>query len=266
LRLRRAIERVGFTPPGHNGQIPLSLSVGIAVFPTEAATRIDALQLADERLMRVKTGEGDDGELEQLRTSISSAFDGFAMLDALVTSVDNKDRYTRRHSEDVMLNSRLIAAEIGLNEEARRLLAVSALLHDVGKIGVPDNILRKPGKLTDDEFAAVKQHPLLGAILVGSISAFNKTLDGVKFHHERWDGKGYPSGLVGTETPLQARIMSVADAFSAMTTDRPYRKGMAVQTAISILSAGSGTQWDPHLVRAFISAVDTQGIEQFARR
>jgi len=255
LRMRRAVERVGFTPPGHNGQIPLSLSVGIAVFPIEAATRMEALQLADERLLRAKTGAGDDGEVERLRAAISSEFEGFGMLDALVTAVDNKDRYTRRHSEDVMTNSRLIAQELDLDEETTKILSVSALLHDVGKIGVPDKILRKPGKLTEEEFAAIKQHPMMGSILVGSVPGFVATLDGVRFHHERWDGKGYPSGLAVDATPLQARILSVADAYSAMTTDRPYRKGMAIETAISILTAGAGTQWDPLCVRAFVVAI-----------
>jgi diguanylate cyclase (GGDEF)-like protein/PAS domain S-box-containing protein len=255
LRLRRAVERVGFTPPGHNGQIPLSLSVGIAVFPLEAGTRMDALQLADDRLLRTKTGGSDHGEVERLRTSISSEFEGFGMLYSFVTAVDNKDRYTRRHSEDVMTNSRMIAIELGLDDEIRKELAMSALLHDVGKIGVPDNILRKPGKLTEDEFAAIKQHPMLGSILVGSVTGFEGILPGVRHHHERWDGKGYPANLVGEECPQQARILAVADAFSAMTTDRPYRKGMNRETAIAILSEGSGTQWDPACVRAFISAI-----------
>jgi diguanylate cyclase (GGDEF)-like protein/PAS domain S-box-containing protein len=255
LRLRRAIERVGFTPPGHNGQIPLSLSIGIAVFPTEAPTRVDALQLADERLLRAKTGGSDDGEVERLRASIASEFEGFGMLDALVTAVDNKDRYTRRHSEDVMTNSRTIAVELGLDEGSRKILAVAALLHDVGKIGVPDHILRKPGKLTEEEFAAIKQHPSLGSILVGSVPGFSDILDGVRHHHERWDGFGYPGNLKGKDTPLQARILAVADAYSAMTTDRPYRKGMGRETAISILSSGAGAQWDPTCVRAFVSAM-----------
>jgi diguanylate cyclase (GGDEF)-like protein len=255
LRIRRAVERVGFTPPGHNGQIPLSLSIGIAVYPFEGPTRMDALQLADERLMRAKTGGSDDGEVERLRASISVEFDGFGMLDALVTAVDNKDRYTRRHSEDVMMNSRLIAIELGLDDEVRKVLAVSALLHDVGKIGVPDQILRKPGKLTEEEFEAIKQHPMLGSILVGSVPGFRPTLDGVRHHHERWDGKGYPGNLKDQEIPLMARILAVADAYSAMTTDRPYRKGMGLETAVSILNAGAGTQWDPICVRAFVAAI-----------
>jgi len=266
LRLRRAVERVGFTPPGHNGQIPLSLSVGIAVFPLEAATRMEALQLADERLLRAKTGGSDDGEVERLRAAIGSEFEGFGMLDALVTAVDNKDRYTRRHSEDVMTNSRLIAIELGLNEDFKRLLAVSALLHDVGKIGVPDYILRKPGKLTNDEFAAIKQHPMMGSILVGSVPGFEETLDGVRHHHERWDGGGYPGNLAGEQTPLMARILAVADAYSAMTTDRPYRKGMGQDTAVSILASGSGTQWDPKCVQAFIAALKSKQSEAATKR
>ena len=117
------------------------------------------------------------------------------MLDALVTAVDNKDRYTRRHSEDVMAYSLQIARETGLDEDTQHVVAIAALLHDVGKIGVPDAILRKPGRLTEEEFEAVKQHPMMGAVIVGAVPGFEDTLDAMRHHHERWDGAGYPLGL-----------------------------------------------------------------------
>ena len=177
------------------------------------------------------------------------------MLDALVTAVDNKDRYTSRHSEDVMEYGLLIARELGIEEEAQSTVAVAALLHDVGKIGVPDAILRKPASLTDEEFTAVKQHPQMGAVMVASVPGLENTLDAVRYHHERWDGGGYPAGLRGEETPLIARIMAVADAYSAMTTDRPYRQGMSRERALTILTEGSGAQWDPKCVQAFCAAL-----------
>ena len=180
------------------------------------------------------------------------------MLDALVTAVDNKDKYTRQHSEDVMGYSLLIARELGLGEEEQRTLAVSALLHDVGKIGVPDAILRKPGQLTEEEFKAVRQHPTMGAALVSTVTGLEATLDAVRHHHERWDGGGYPSGLRGAETPLMARLMAVADAFSAMTTDRPYRSGMDKVKALSILEDGAGTQWDPECIQSLLNALTHQ--------
>ncbi len=177
----------------------------------------------------------------------------YSILNALVTAVDNKDRYTRRHSEDVMTYSLQIAQALGMDDEALGIVRIAALLHDVGKIGVPDAILRKPGTLSEAEVRAVQQHPMMGSIIVGAVPGFEATLDAVRHHHERWDGKGYPFGLAGEDTPLLARLMSVADAYSAMTTDRPYRKGMDADKALSILEAGAGTQWDARCVAAFIS-------------
>ena len=140
-----------------------------------------------------------------------------------------------------------------MSENEQRTVAVAALLHDVGKIGVPDAILRKPGRLMDEEFEAIQQHPTMGAALVSTVSGLEDMQDAVRHHHERWDGAGYPSGLRGGETPLMARLMAVADAFSAMTTDRPYRKGMGMEKASAILAAGAGSQWDPECVAAFLT-------------
>ena len=177
------------------------------------------------------------------------------MLDALVTSVDNKDRYTRRHSEDVMRYALQIARELGLGEAVQQTIQVAALLHDVGKIGVPDRILRKPGMLTDEEYEAIKQHPMMGAAIVGAVAGFEETLDAIRHHHERWDGGGYPGRLGGEETPLVARLMAVADAYSAMTMDRPYRKGRRPEEALAVLTDGAGCQWDPECVAAFQRAL-----------
>jgi diguanylate cyclase (GGDEF)-like protein/PAS domain S-box-containing protein len=246
------LSQVGYRPPGHDSAIPLHLSVGLAAFPDDGMSRADVLHIADERLLRVKTGGDSDAPAAHLRETLTQTFQGFSMLDALVTAVDNKDRYTRRHSEDVMTHCLAIAREMGLDAETQDTLAVAALLHDVGKIGVPDHILRKPGHLTEDEFAAIKHHPLMGAVIVGAVSGFEKTLDAVRHHHERWDGDGYPYGLRGEETPLLARLMAIADAYSAMTTDRPYRKGMPPSRDLTILEEGMGTQWDPKCVRAFL--------------
>ena len=196
----------------------------------------------------MKASGAGETEADQVRVAILNAVEGFSMLDALVAAVNNKDRYTRRHSEDVMEYSLLIAREMGMEEGERHTVAVAALLHDVGKIGIPDHVLRKPGRLTEAEFEAVRQHPLMGAIIVQAVPGLDDTLDAVRHHHERWDGEGYPFGLRGEATPLMARLMAVADAFSAMTTDRPYRKGMNADKALAILEEGAGTQWDPECV------------------
>ena len=264
-RLRESVALLGYRPVGHDSDIPLSLSIGLAIFPDEAAARLDAVALADSRLYRAKTGGDGGDEADRLRARMSDTVQGFSMLDALVAAVDNKDRYTRRHSEDVMAYSLMIARELGMSDEEQHLVGVAALLHDVGKIGVPDALLRKPGRLTDAETQAMQQHPLMGSVIVGAVAGLEGTLDAVRHHHERWDGGGYPFGLRGAETPLIARLMAVADAFSAMTTDRPYRKGMSAVRALAILADGAGTQWDPQCVRAFVSA-RTLGEDTLVRR
>ncbi len=247
-RLRVELMGLTFCPDGYEAVIPITVSIGSALLSSLSLDHHEVLQQADERLRRAKTGGNVDMEADEVRASARSTVAGFSMLDALVTAVDNKDRYTCRHSEDVMDYSLMIARELGLNAAVQQTVSVAALLHDVGKIGVPDAILRKPGKLTEQEFGAIRQHPTMGAAMVASVDGLEDTLDAVRHHHERWDGKGYPSGLCGEETPL----MAVADAFSAMTTDRPYRKGMNWEKALSILEAGAGTQWDPQCVAALV--------------
>lgn len=250
-RIKSAMAETGFAPAGYDTRIPLGVTVGVALFPDEAVSRTDVIELADRRLRRAKTGGDQDGVCEQLRSIYSRSHSGFSILDALVTAVDNKDRYTRRHSEDVTIHCLSIGHELGLAEQELERLQLSALLHDVGKIGVPDAILRKPGQLTESEMAAVQQHAQMGAMIVSAVPGFNDVLDGIRHHHERWDGRGYPEALSREEIPQIARIMAVADAFSAMTTSRPYRTGMPVEQAMSILDAGSGVQWDPECVAAF---------------
>ena len=252
-RLQAGLNDLSFQP-GAGEAIPVTVSMGTALFPTETCENGGLLDMADQRLFQAKR-EGRVGTAaEQTHHSLSREVEGFSLLDSLVAAVDNKDRYTCRHSEDVMEYGLLIAREIGLGEHEQHTLAMAALLHDVGKIGVPDAILRKPGTLTDMEFTAIKQHPQLGAIMVSSVAGLEETLDAVRHHHERWDGAGYPFGLREKEIPLMARLLAVADAFSAMTTDRPYRRGMSRDKALLILEAGSGVQWDPEFVRAFQSA------------
>jgi diguanylate cyclase (GGDEF)-like protein/PAS domain S-box-containing protein len=243
-------------PRGHDSVVPLRLSFGAAVFPDEKQNTRDLLKLADERLYHNKKA-GNEGILEPLREELTALMVGFPMLDALVMAVDGKDRYTKRHSEDVLIYAVMIAQEIGMAEEDLLLLRAAALLHDVGKIGVSANILRLPTKLSDEEYEAVKRHAALGAALIevllrGRPEWQPTIVDAVRHHHEAWDGQGYPDGLAGEQIPLMARILAVADAFSALTTDRPYRKGMPPGKALSVLEAGAGSQWDSDCVAAFL--------------
>lgn len=253
-RLAAGLGGIRWRPPGAGCAIPIALSAGVALFPAEAPTRLAVMQIADERLLRAKSGMGVDAEAQRVRGAMRESVQGFSMLDALVAAVNNKDRYTRKHSEDVMTHSLEIARRLGLTEAERHTVSVAALLHDVGKIGIPDQILRKPGELTTEEFEAVKMHPNIGAAIVAAVPGLAAILDAVRHHHERWDGGGYPDGLRGEETPQLARLLAVADAYSAMTTDRPYRQGLAAAAARRLLAQGAGTQWDPACIQAFLAA------------
>jgi HD-GYP domain-containing protein (c-di-GMP phosphodiesterase class II) len=178
-----------------------------------------------------------------------------SFLEGMTTALDARDPYTSGHSTRVAAYSLEIGAKAGLSEEELELLRTSALLHDIGKIGVPDRILLKDGRLTDEEFAAIKKHPEIGRNIIKQVQGFSElppVMEGVLYHHERYDGKGYPEGLSGENIPLFGRIIAVADAFDAMTSNRPYRSGMPVDKALAIIHGGKGTQWDPKFAEIFV--------------
>lgn len=174
-----------------------------------------------------------------------------AFISSLVSAIDARDPYTRGHSVRVALLSRQLAELITLDEEFSSRVYLSGLLHDLGKLGLDDSILRKQGPLTAEERTLVEQHPVIGHDIVKSIPAFADLLPGVRHHHERWDGAGYPDRLAGNDIPLMARIMAVADAFDAMASDRPYRSGMPFDRVTAVLESGSGSQWCPEIIEAF---------------
>ncbi len=171
--------------------------------------------------------------------------------------MDTKDRYTKRHSEDVARYATFLAERHGCAPELVATVRVAGLLHDVGKIGIPDAILRKPGALTEAEYDIVKQHVALGDLIVRDLPEVELVRAGVRHHHERWDGNGYLHRLAGEEIPLIARILAVADAFSAMTTTRPYRKALDVREALTRLGDAAGTQLDERLVITFVNGIET---------
>ncbi len=175
---------------------------------------------------------------------------------SLVTALDAKDAYTRGHSERVARFSKKVAETLGYDSTAAERLYLSGLLHDVGKIGVSDAVLRKPTKLTDEEFDEIKRHPDEGWAILRDLEQLKYVLPGVLHHHERVGGGGYPDGLVGDQIPLDARIMAVADAYDAMTSDRAYRGGMPHAKALEILRIGAGVQWDAQVVDAFLSVIE----------
>jgi diguanylate cyclase (GGDEF)-like protein len=256
-RLQERMLANGFRQPGDERTIPITLRCGVAAFPEDSANQHELLTIADHNLSEAKRCDSGVGvTTEEHRANLALRAEGsFALLEAMVVSVDNKDRYTRRHSEDVTEYALWIAEELGVSEDTMRTIRISGLLHDVGKIGVPDEILRKPGRLTPEEFEVMKRHPRLGALIVGAIPGMEGIVDGVRSHHERWDGNGYPDGTEGEETPFLGRLLAVADAFSAMTTDRPYRQGMDWDTAVQEIVANIGTQFDPTMAQAFLRAI-----------
>jgi HD-GYP domain-containing protein (c-di-GMP phosphodiesterase class II) len=170
---------------------------------------------------------------------------------ALVSAIDAKDEYTRGHSERVALIGKHLAAACGLSPDQCERIYLAGLLHDVGKIGVRDVVLRKPGKLDPDEYDEIKTHPEKGWGILADLEPLGYVLPGVLFHHERFDGTGYPDQLAGEQIPLDGRILAVADAYDAMTSDRPYRPGMPQAKAESVLRAGAGAQWDATVIDTF---------------
>jgi HD-GYP domain-containing protein (c-di-GMP phosphodiesterase class II) len=196
----------------------------------------------------------------------------FEMVHAFTASIDAKDPYTCGHSERVGRIAVRIAQEMRLPEKQASDLYLAGLLHDIGKIGVPDAVLRKPAGLSEAEFALIKQHPVTGDQIVTRITQFKHLSAGVRNHHERYDGQGYPDGLAGDEIPLMARILAVADSCDAMMSERPYRPGMVPKAIDDIMTRGAGSQWDPTVVKSFlhcrreIYSICQKGLGQSVRR
>ncbi|MCS7066746.1 MAG: response regulator, partial [Fimbriimonadales bacterium] len=175
-----------------------------------------------------------------------------ATLEALLAALDTRDTETEGHSERVAAYTMQIAHRLNLPEEELPHIERGALLHDIGKIGVPDHILYKPGPLTPDEWEIMKQHPVIGYRMCMKVEMLRPAAPIVLHHHERWDGKGYPHGLSGEEIPLGARIFAIADTLDAMTSDRPYRKALSFAQAREEIERCAGSQFDPELVRVFL--------------
>jgi HD-GYP domain-containing protein (c-di-GMP phosphodiesterase class II) len=189
------------------------------------------------------------GYVREAREDLQGAYVEF--VGSLANALDARDRYTSGHSARVSQLSCATAAAMELDRDDVERIRIGALLHDIGKIGVDDRILQKTGPLTTEEFAIVKEHPVIGRRILEGVQGFAPFLAAVELHHENWDGSGYPKGQSGENTPVDARIIHVSDAYDAMTTDRPYRKGLTHERAIQILRLNSGTQYDPRIVELF---------------
>ena len=175
---------------------------------------------------------------------------------ALTSAIDAKDPYTCGHSDRVARIALRLAKQLNLSESALNTIYLGGLLHDIGKIGIDDTVLRKPGALTDEEYAQIKLHPEFGERILRDVRQLQHVLPIVRHHHESWDGRGYPDGLLGEACPLHARITAVADAIDAMGSDRPYRKGMPTERIEEILREGAGKQWDAEVIDAYFAAAE----------
>jgi HD-GYP domain-containing protein (c-di-GMP phosphodiesterase class II) len=175
-----------------------------------------------------------------------------AILSMLTRAIEARDPYTRGHSTRVTALAELVALRLGWGEERLKSLRIGGRLHDIGKLAVPDNVLCKEGRLEEDELAQIQEHPKIGAKLILRIAALRDAIPYVLYHHERWDGTGYPSGKAGEEIPVEARVLAVADAFDAMTSDRPYRPALSHDEALAEVERCAGTQFDPQIARIFL--------------
>jgi putative nucleotidyltransferase with HDIG domain len=194
--------------------------------------------------------------ITQLQTTYVST------LRSLISIIEAKDPYTKGHTERVASYSVALANRVDLREDDLKRIMFAALMHDIGKMGVLDEIVNKPGALTEAEWELMRAHPVVGAGIVEKMEFLNGTADIVRYHHEAWNGKGYPDGLRGDDIPLGARIVTVADSFDAMTTDRPYRKALTVDQAIAQLEGGAGVQFDADLVKVFVKYIrDKERVE-----
>jgi diguanylate cyclase (GGDEF)-like protein len=245
--------------------IPVTLSLGIAGWPADAIGVNEIIMAADMALYHAKRSGANQSQLFTLdisngKLSISAGgSDGSEYLStiyAMAAAVDARDRYTRSHSKKVNEYALTIADALNLGALEKSRLSICALLHDVGKIGISSEILNKTGKLTSEEWELLKKHPQLSTSIVQQVSHLSPCLPGILYHHERYDGKGYPKGLKGEEIPLEARILTIADSFAAMTSERHYLTAMSFDEAIEELKNNAGTQFDPHLVEVFISTVE----------
>ncbi len=181
----------------------------------------------------------------------------YTTIKSISAALDARDAYTHGHSLRVTLYSLIMAEAMGIGEEGQELIETMGLLHDIGKIGIPDSILNKPGRLTEEEFEVIKTHPEQGKIILKDIKKLNSIAQWLACHHERWDGRGYPYHFKGEQIPFSARIVAIADTYDAMTSDRSYRKGLPHEVALGEIQKCSGSQFDPSCVAVFVKVQNT---------
>jgi diguanylate cyclase (GGDEF)-like protein len=248
---------------GRDGYVPIRVSMGVACCPSDATVMHELIDLADSALYRSKQRGGARittarGRVEELMPADSSAF---SAMQGLVSALIQKEPSMRQHVGSVAKYSVLAAAALGLSKKNQNILRRAGWVHDVGKIAVPDGVLLKPGPLNEDEWKMVRQHVEFSVTILRGIAHLADVVPAVAAHHEWFDGKGYPRGLKGRRIPMTARVLSVADAYSAMTNDRPYRLAMSREEAVEELRRGAGTQFDPQVVEALVQVLEAEARE-----
>ncbi len=261
-RIRKTIELEMFTK-----QIPLTASLGLASWPTDGVIKEELIACADGAMYLAKAmGRNQTCLSTEVLPTPTSLKKGkatqeilgmvYALAAAVDAAVDAKDHYTYGHSKKVAQSAIALAEALDLPPPKIATIRATAMLHDIGKIGIPDGTLTKPDRLTDEEWKLLKTHPQMGAQIIRHVPDLANCVPGIQHHHEHWDGTGYPSGLSGENIPLDARIIAIADAYAAMTSIRPYRKAMSPQNAIEELRRSAGTQLDPKLTELFVTVTE----------
>jgi len=246
--------------------MPITASLGIASWPTDGVMKEEIIARADAALYRAKqagrnrtclSSDVVKPETPNIGTELEARPRALSIIYALAATVDAKDHYTYGHSRKVSDYSVAMAEALGLPQDRIATIRAASLLHDIGKVGIPDSILSKEGPLTDEEWEPVRVHPKLGVEILRHVIDLVNCLPAILHHHEHYDGKGYPSGLKGDSIPLEGRILAIADAYDAMTSPRPYRKQLSSQQALNELKRCAGTQFDPELVDIFCRIIES---------
>ena len=233
--------------------IPLSLTSGVGLWPEDGPGKTELLRAIELTVRQAKRAGGSRTAVHGPDSMPAVSLRSFSALTGLVQALDSRDHYTYLHSEHATKHALRVAKVAGCTPAELREIEIAGPIHDLGKIVVPDSILRKPGPLTPDEWEQMQQHSSIGAVIASSLPDVSGMVDIIRHHHERWDGGGYPAGIAKDDISRVVRIFSMGDAFSAMVTTRPYRKAMDLEMALDQIKRGAGSQFDPDLADAFLS-------------